>query len=413
VRLAGTPLCFARAAGPYLFDLDGNAYIDYALGMGPAILGHAHPQVVAAVTESLVLGQIYAGQHAAELELAHLIQRALPSAEMVRFGTTGSEMVQAAIRVARAYSGRNKVIKFEGHYNGWFDNVLANVAGPPNDPLGHVPFSPSVQTLGQPPSSVQELLILPWNNIDALMRCFASHGRDIAAVLMEPMMCNAGAILPLPDYLHSVRHLCDEHGAALIFDEVITGFRLGVAGAQGRFGVVPDLSIFAKAIGAGFPLAVLTGRADIMELIATGAVNHSGTYNSNVVSIAAGIAALKALSADDGHVFAHIERIGSTLMEGLRELARKHALNLCVSGVGAVFNTSFTDEMNVLDYASFKRAQAEPLKAFLEGLLLRGVRPTSRGTWFVSAMHTDADVRETLASADEALRDLIGMPLCC
>ena len=192
----------------------------------------------------------------------------------------------------------------------------------------------------------------------------------------------------------------------LILDEVITGFRLGLAGGQGLFGVKPDLSTFAKAIGAGLPLAMLTGRTEIMELIATGEVNHSGTYNSNVVSVVAGVAALQVLSENDGSILAQIERTGRALMSGLRELALKHGRNLYVSGVGAVFNTSFTDHQDVFDYASFKFAQDAPLKAFLEGLLVRGVRPTSRGTWFVSAAHTDADVRETLAVADEVLGEV-------
>jgi glutamate-1-semialdehyde 2,1-aminomutase len=406
IRLSGTRLCFTRAAGAHLFDVDGNTYIDYALGMGPAILGHAPPQVVAAVRDSLALGQMYAGQHPAELELARLVQRAVPSAELVRFGITGSEMVQAALRVARAYTGRTKIIKFEGHYHGWFDNVLANVGGPPSEPSESMPFHTSAQSRGQPPSSVVELLVLPWNSVGALRRCLAAHGPQVAGVLMEPMMCNSGAIVPRPDYLKAVRQLCDEHGVVLIFDEVITGFRLGLAGAQGRFGVEPDLSIFAKAIGAGFPLAMLTGRRKHMELIASGAVNHSGTYNANVPSIVAGVAALKLLSGSNGQVFAHIERLGHRLMSGLVDLARKHSLNLRVSGLGAVFNTAFTDETDVFDYGSFKRADDARLNAFLDGLLVRGVRPMSRGTWFLSAAHTDADVEETLASADQALDGL-------
>lgn len=406
VRLTDTPICFTHALGAHLFDLDGNSYIDYAMGMGPAILGHAHPKVVAAVKESLGLGQMYAGQHPAELELALLVQRLIPSAKLARFGLTGSEMIQAAIRLARAYTGRNKVIKFEGHYHGWFDNVLANVGGPPNDPSGQIPFPTSLQTRGQPQSSVEELLVLPWNSADTLARSFAAHGHSIAAVLMEPMMCNSGAILPQAGYLHAVRTLCDDYGAVLIFDEVITGFRLGLSGAQGSFGVTPDLSVFAKAIGAGFPLAMLTGRGELMELIGTGAVNHSGTYNSNVLSIAAGIAALQVLSENNGSVLSHIDRIGRTLMHGLQELGRKHGVNLSVSGVGAVFNTSFTDELHVVDYASFKRSHEAPLKAFLERLLMHGVRPTSRGTWFVSAAHTDSDVRNTLLAADNALDEM-------
>jgi glutamate-1-semialdehyde 2,1-aminomutase len=405
VRLSA-PLCFARAEGAHLFDVDGNVYLDYAMAMGPAILGHAHPQVIEAVRDSLALGQLYAGQHPAELELARLVQQLLPSAELIRFGVTGSEMVQAAVRVARAYSGRTKLIKFEGHYHGWFDSVLANVAGPAGQLAGRLTLPTLAQTRGQPASSVEELLVLPWNDIAALSACFAQRGQEIAAVLMEPMMCNAGAILPYPDYLPAVRRLCDQYGAVLIFDEVITGFRLGLAGAQGRFDVQPDLSVFAKAIGAGFPLAMLTGRRAIMEVIATGASNHSGTYNSNVVGIAAGLAALRVLSAGEGCVLKQIERAGGALMAGLRDLGRKHAINLRVQGLGAVFNTCFTDQQEVFDYASFKQAQEAALKLFLEALLMHGVRPTARGTWFVSAAHTELDIDQTLAAADEALVQL-------
>ena len=405
VRLAGTPICFARASGSRLTDIDGNTYIDYAMGMGPAILGHAHPAVVAALRDSLDLGQMYAGQHPAELELARLVQRLIPSAQLVRFGVTGSEVVQAAVRVARAFTGRTKIIKFSGHYHGWFDNVLANEARS-TDGAGADQFSPQLQSLGQPPSSVAELLVLPWNDIDTLRRVFALQGHEVAAVLMEPMMCNTGAILPRPGYLQAVRGLCDDHGAVLIFDEVITGFRLGLGGAQVLFDVKPDLSTFAKAIGAGIPLALLAGRADIMALIASGKVNHSGTYNSNVMSIVAGIAALRVLSENDGSVMTRIEATGRALMAGLRDLGRKRKSNLCVSGVGGAFNTSFTDQKEVYDYDSFKHAHEAPLKAFLEALLRRGVRPTSRGTWFVSAAHTQEDIEATLAAADAALNEL-------
>ncbi|HEX4240217.1 MAG TPA: aminotransferase class III-fold pyridoxal phosphate-dependent enzyme [Steroidobacteraceae bacterium] len=403
VRL-GAPLCFARAAGAHLTDIDGNTYIDYALGMGPAVLGHAHPRVIEAARRSLALGQMYAGQHPAELDLAELVKRLVPSAELVRFGMTGSEMIQAALRVARSHTGRAKIVKFEGHYHGWFDNVLAGAAA---DAGGDAPrYTAGVLTSGQMQSGVADLLVLPWNSIDALAHLFALHGREVAAVLMEPMMCNTGAILPRPGYLEAARRLCDEHGSVLIFDEVITGFRLGLAGAQGRFGVRPDLSTFAKAVGAGFPLALLAGRADIMSLIGSGRVNHSGTYNSNVMSIAAGIAALEVLAENDGHVMKHIDVAGQALMNGLKELGCKHGLNLQVSGVGAVFNTAFTDQREVHDFASFRCAREDRLNGFLQGLLARGIRPTSRGTWFVSAAHSESDIDATLIAADAALGEI-------
>jgi glutamate-1-semialdehyde 2,1-aminomutase len=406
VRLAGRPLCFAAASGARLVDVDGNSYVDYALGMGPAILGHAHPEVIAAVGETLRLGQLYAGQHPAELELASLVRRLIPSAELVRFGVTGSEMVQAALRVARAHTGRMMVIKFQGHYHGWFDNILASEAAQQPEFGNSEAFYPGPQTAGQPPGSLADLLVLPWNNADALAHCFAVHGSKIAAVLMEPMMCNVGVILPLTGYLQEVRRLCLAHGAVLVFDEVITGFRLGLSGAQGRFDVQPDLSVFAKAVGGGFPLAILTGRTALMKLIGSGAVNHSGTYNSNVVSIAAGLATLKVLTRDNGRVLAEMERVGAQLMTGLRELGGELNPKLRVMGVGTVFNTSFGTSDEVFDSASFKQSEEGPMRKFLEELLLRGVRPTGRGTWFVSAAHTEADVQETLRAARQALEAL-------
>ena len=405
VRLNSAPLYIARAQGAHLFDVDGNSYIDYALGMGPTVLGHAPAAVIEAVSSSLAHGQLYAAQHPAEVQLAELVRQLLPSAELVRFGVTGSEMVQAAIRLARAYTGRNKIVKFEGHYHGWFDSVLANVSGSPGDPAS-IPLPIHLQTRGQPASCVAELLVLPWNSVEALKECFRMHGRGIAAVLMEPMMCNSGAILPLPGYLQAAREICEEHGALLIFDEVVTGFRLALGGAQGLFAVEPHLAVFAKALGAGFPLSMLTGRSAIMELFANGSVNHSGTYNANVVGVVAGVAALQALAADDGSVYRHIDHIGRGLMTGLRELGAKHSVNLSVTGVGAVFNTSFTDEQSVVNYASFARSLAAPLKTFLEGLVEQGIRPTSRGTWFVSAAHSEIDVETTLAAADLVLASM-------
>src|ERR1700728_4830259 len=406
VRLSGRPLCFVRAAGARLVDLDGNTYVDYALGMGPAILGHAHPEVIAAVSETLPLGQLYAGQHPGELELAQLVCELVPSAELGRFGVTGSEIVQAAIRVARAYTGRTKVVKFEGHYSGWFDTGLASGPSAHGAAGQSSPYAATTQTAGQPPSSVQDLLVLPWNNVEALAQCFALPRDQIAAVLMEPMMCNTGAIVPRDGYLEAARRLCREHGTVLIFDEVLAGLLLAPSGAQGRFGVAPDLSVFAKAVGSGFPLAILAGRAELMKLIASGAVNHSGTYNANVVSTAAGVATLKILVREGAQLFAQLERTGARLISGLRNAASELGMSLRVSGVGAAFNTSFGTLREPVDYASFKQSDAKALRQFLDELLLRGVRPTSRRTWFVAAAHTEAHVEETLAAAREALRQM-------
>jgi glutamate-1-semialdehyde 2,1-aminomutase len=403
VRLGGTPLCFARASGSKLFDLDGNEYVDYALGMGPAILGHAPTQVVQAVRDSLDDGQLYAGQHPSELALAQLLQAHVPSAELVRIGLTGSEMVQAALRVARAYTGRTHFVKFEGQYHGWFDNVLVNTSGPANDPAGPLPFPIHCQTAGQSLAAVSETYVLPWNDAVGITDFLDRQGSQVAAIITEPMMCNTGAILPRPGYLQTLRSLCDEHGIVLIFDEVITGYRLGLGGAQVRFGVKPDLSIFGKALGGGFPVAALAGRADIMSLFANGLVNHSGTYNSNTVSLAAAIATLEQLAAANGSAYTKIESTGEQLIEGIRQIASRRSTNLKVIGCAAVFHTLFTDQSETFDYATHNLADAVRQKMLIDALLLRGIRPTSRGTWFVSTAHTAADVERTLAAVDATL----------
>jgi len=396
-------LCFERAAGSKLYDIDGNEYIDYALGMGPAILGHAPEEVVAAVRSSLNLGQLFAGQHESELKLAELIQEHVPSAELVRIGMTGSEMVQAALRVARAFTGKRKFIKFEGQYHGWFDNVLVN-QGEPAGGTASAPLPIQLQSKGQVPSATDETLVLPWNDAALIERVLLEHGGDIAAIITEPVMCNSGTISPRPGYLEALRTLCDQHGVVLIFDEVITGFRLGLGGAQARFGVVPDLSTFAKAFGGGFPVAALVGRADIMQLFATGAVNHSGTYNANLVGTMAGIATLEQLAADDGAVYRRIESVGGALIEGIREIAARRSVDLRVNGYGAVFNTYFGGDAEIVDHESYRRSDAGKQKTFLEALLQVGVRPTGRGTWFVSGAHDERDVEQTLGAIDTVLQ---------
>lgn len=403
VRLGATPLCFSKASGSKLVDLDGNEYVDYALGMGPAILGHAPPRVLKAVRLSLEKGQLYAGQHPSELVLAKLLQAHVPSAELVRIGVTGSEMVQASIRVARAYTGRTHFVKFAGQYHGWFDNVLVNTSGAANEDAHQLPLPSHCQTAGQSLASISETYVLPWNDAATITSFLQKRGAQIAAVITEPVMCNTGVIMPRPGYLEALRALCDKHGIVLIFDEVITGYRLGLAGAQGRFGVKPDLTILAKALGAGFPVAALAGRAKIMNLFTNGLVNHSGTYNSNMISLAAAVATLEQLAANNGAVYKKIESTGEQLIAGIRDIARRHSTNLKVTGCAAVFHTFFTDEVETVDYASYLRSDADRQRRLIDALLLRGIRPTSRGTWFVSAAHNLDDVRRTIAAVDGIL----------
>ena len=264
------PLFYAKGSGSRLTDVDGNVYIDYALANGPAILGHAPPPVLEAVSRTLAMGQLFAGQHELELELARRITGIVPCAELVRFASSGSEAVQAALRLARAHTGRRKIVKFEGHYHGWLDNIFMSVAPSPNEAgpaLAPVPVS---HTPGQPESVLGDVLVLPWNDIDVFAEALRTHRDEIAGVIMEPILCNTGALRPRPGYLEGVRELTAEHGAVLIFDEVITGFRVGLQGAQGLLGVTPDLAVFAKALAAGFPLAAVVGRREVMERVEAG-----------------------------------------------------------------------------------------------------------------------------------------------
>ena len=401
VRLGGTPLCFASGAGSHLTDVDGKVYIDYALGMGPNILGHAPPAVIAEVSRTLSIGQLFAGQNAIELELATQFCGCVPSAELVRFGLSGSEMVQAAMRVARAFTGRPEVVKFEGHYHGWFDNIFINNSAPvaSDDP---VPRPHHLQSAGQSRIASDDIAVLPWNDAAALERYVVGNAGRIAAIITEPVMLNTGGILPREGYLQHLRRLCSDHGIVLVFDEVITGFRVGLGGAQGLFGIRPDLSVFAKALGAGFPVSALAGRREIMELIASGRVNHSGTYNANVVSVTAALAALRELAAGEQAVYRRLDSVGRALMDGIAAAGRRAGLPLQVSGLPAAFHTCFAEHA-IHDYATYTRADHARLGRFLGALLNRGVRPTGRGTWFLSSAHTDADVAETIAAVQAAL----------
>jgi glutamate-1-semialdehyde 2,1-aminomutase len=403
VRLGSAPLCFANGKGSRLTDVDGNVYIDYALGMGPTILGHAPPAVTAEVSRTLALGQLFAGQHPLELELANAFCGCVKSAELVRFGLSGSEMVQAAVRVARAYTGRSEVIKFEGHYHGWFDNILINQNPPVHAEGNPIPRPRYLQSAGQSARASDDFAVLPWNDSSAIDEYVAANASRIAAIITEPIMFNTGGILPKPGYLQHLRRVTQAHGIVLIFDEVITGFRVALGGAQEIYDIRPDLSVFAKALGAGFPVAALAGRRDIMEMFATGGVNHSGTYNANLVSLSAALASLRELSANDQAAYKRINSAGKALMEGIAAAGRRSGIDLQVSGLPSAFHTCFAGRP-IHDYATYACADPKRLALFLSALLGSGVRPTSRGTWFVSATHTDDDVAVTLDAVERTLQ---------
>jgi glutamate-1-semialdehyde 2,1-aminomutase len=398
--MAPTPLVIQRGEGPYLHDADGNRLIDYYLGMGPMILGHSPGAVRVAAIRQLENGILFAGQTEVEAEAARLVCEMVPCADRVRFSSSGSEAVQAALRIARAATGREKVVKFEGHYHGWFDNVLWSVAPPPdamgerNDPR---PFAGS---LGQLQGAGDPLSILPWNDLSALEARLAAG--DIAAVIMEPAMCNAGAIHPADGYLEGVRGACTRTGTALIFDEVITGFRVAPGGAQQLFGVTPDLATFGKAIANGFPVAAVAGRADLLDLCA-GRVLHGGTYNAQPVAMAATVATLRSLTPE---LYATIADNGTRLMEGLRRILADAGITATVTGFPQVFHVALGLESPARDYRDLLRMHRPAYVALASELLHRGVRVLERGAWFLSVEHDAGVIDETLATAREAVNAL-------
>ena len=400
------PLYYAEGKGSRLTDVDGSVYIDYALANGPLILGHAPERVLNAVRDTLEMGQLFAGQTVLEAKLAEKLVKIIPCAELVRFASSGTEAIQAAVRLARACTGRKKIIKFEGHYHGWTDSVFISVNPPlemAGDESSPMPFAHSP---GQSELVLKEIITLPWNNLDLLVSTIRQQKDDIAGVIMEPVNCNTGAILPLPGYLEGVREITEQHGIMLIFDEVITGFRVALDGAQGRLGVTPDLAIFAKALAAGFPLAALVGKKEVMELFETRQVMHGGTYNANVMTVAAGLAAIEELEKNSGEVYTTMNRRGKHLMDELQRIATRQKIEISVPGFGTVFHPLFGSSSRIENYRQFATQDAEFKNRFYARLQSNGTRVTARGTWFLSTAHSDKDIDQTLEQVQKTMEEL-------
>lgn len=396
------PLFVERGDGAYLYDVDGNAYIDYLLGLGPMILGHRPPKVTAAVVEQIQnRGTVFALPTAQEAVLAEKIIAAVPSVEQVRLCNTGTEAVIYSLRLAKAFTRREKVIRFEGMYHGFSDAVYwskhpdLNEAGPDSRPIA-IPQGPGLSK-----AAGEQLIILPWNDIDALRAAVARDGDSIAAILTEPVMCNTGCILPEPGYLEAMREIADSRGILLIYDEVITGFRLGFSGAQGIYGIRPDITVFAKGLGGGFPVAALGGRRDIMKLVADGTVSMAGSYSANGIAVAAANAALDELGAPGKYqaLFARCTRF----YDGLAEIFRRHGLPAYVVGLGPVLQVWFADKpiRNYRDAARY--ASHDLFRIWWEGMLERDVlfHPGAFENLFVSFAHSDQDIDRTLTAADQ------------
>ncbi|HLT93147.1 MAG TPA: aminotransferase class III-fold pyridoxal phosphate-dependent enzyme, partial [Membranihabitans sp.] len=333
------------------------------------------------------------------------IQRLVPSAELMRFSLSGSEAVQTAFRIARAKTGKSKFLRFEGHYHGWLDNVAWGLSIPESEDLGER-TSPKVfpWTEGLPVHSREEFEILPWNDLGLVEDFLSSHHHEIAAIITEPIMCNKGCILPREGFLEGLRELCTYYDIALIFDEVITGFRMHLGGAQTYFNIKPDISIFAKALASGYPLSAVAGSRKWMEVVVQGKALHAGTMNSGNGPVAAALATLKVLEREKPHE--RMFSLGQRLISGLRESARQHNHNMLVTGPGPMLCTSFTDKESVTDFRDTLSSDGNKLRTFIIGLQEEGIRVIGRGLWYISTAHTENDIDVAIAAADRVLASM-------
>jgi glutamate-1-semialdehyde 2,1-aminomutase len=396
--VGGHPPFVEHAQGAYLFDADGNRYLDLFGSWGPMILGHGFPPVVEAIREAVGRGASFGASHAGEANLAELVCRCFPSVEKMRFVSSGTEACMSAIRLARGFTGRNFVVKFEGCYHGHADALLVK-AGSGVATLG-IPGS-----AGVPAETVQQTLALPYNDLPAVEAAFAAHPAQIACILVEPVVGNAGTIPPAPGYLEGLRRIATEHGALLILDEVMTGFRLSLGGAQQVYGVKPDLTTLGKILGGGLPCGAFGGRADVMDHLAPlGPVYQAGTLSGNPLAMAAGIATLAHLVAHESKIYPQLERVTQSIAEGVAKLAREAGVPLTTNRVGSMFTWFFTAGP-VTDFASASASDSEAFARFHRRMMEAGVwlPPSQFEAAFVSAAHGPVEVEQVLEAAHTAL----------
>ncbi len=398
--VGGDPVFIARASGPYIYDPDDNSYIDYVGSWGPMILGHAHPEVIKAVQAVIGKGLSFGAPTQAETAMADMVCKLVPSMDMVRMVSSGTEATMSAIRLARGHTGRDKIIKFEGCYHGHSDSLLVK-AGSGALTLGE-PSSPGV------PAALAELTItLDYNNLEQVQQTLSEMGDQIACIIVEPVAGNMNCIPPVPGFLEGLRSACDEHGVVLIFDEVMTGFRVALGGVQGLYGIKPDLTTLGKVIGGGMPVGAFGGKREIMQKIAPlGPVYQAGTLSGNPVAMSAGLKTLELISQPD--FFTELTRKTSMLLDGLQAQAKKNRVPLSVNQVGGMFGIFFTDADKVSNFAQATACNQSRFKAFFHAMLTRGIylAPSAFEAGFVSAAHSEDDIAATITAAGEAFREI-------
>ncbi|MEJ2695122.1 MAG: glutamate-1-semialdehyde 2,1-aminomutase, partial [Candidatus Sulfobium sp.] len=393
------PLFIKKAKGSRIYDVDGNSYIDYVLSWGPMILGHAHPRVVKALKKAVENGTSYGAPTSLEVELARLVLQLYPSMDKVRMVNSGTEATMSAIRVARGFTGRDKIIKFEGCYHGHADGLLVK-AGSGATTFG-VPDSPGV-----PKSFARNTITLPFNDAKAVKRTIEKEGRSIACVILEPVVGNIGCVLPKPGFLETLRKLTRKNGIVLIFDEVMTGFRVSLGGAQERYGINPDMTCLGKVIGGGLPVGAYGGKEEIMSLVSPdGPVYQAGTLSGNPLAMTAGIETIKELSRKGA--YERLEEKASLLEDGLADAAARVGVSVRFYRAGSMFCTYFTDR-EVYDYTTAKTADTAKFSIFFSAMIERGVNlaPSQFEAGFMSLAHSERDIESTIKAAYEALKDI-------
>ncbi len=402
------PVVLERGRGSHVWDLDGNEYVDFMMSFGALIQGHAHPKIVEVVSRAIEGGSHFAAATPAETEAAERFQGMVPTAEAVRFANSGSEATMLALRLARAYTGRTKFLKFEGHYHGWYDPYCLNGHAHPADQLGQrgnpARFPDSA---GIPATVFDDVVLAPWNDVGTLEAILRQHGRELAAIITEPIMANMGCILPREGYLQRVCELAHEYGALFILDEVVTGFRYAPGGCQQYYGLKPDLSTFGKALGAGFPVGAVAGPRAILGRMRWGSedmVLHYGTFNGHRLTMRVIAANLDLLAANDGAVYHQIYSVGDAAIAGLRDIFRRRKIAAIIQGFGPMFQIYFTEQAAIHDYRNYCRyVDATRYSRFVHGMLDRGIymTPSNGLHWIISTAHTIKDVETLLSAADE------------